>query len=566
MLRELIDNAALLNEEQSKRLFGVDAGAGAVEVQTESITSARTVWRNAHFQTTRTANRDNGDSLLEVARRISALPTTTTVSGHADRYGGNGVGSNGGSGRALVYKDVLLKGSGSTPLIGGNADLGHSSGGAYLEEAVRETIFCSIFENECPGSVLPILGIIDCGEITFWPKSGMPSGERNVLIVRPSVLRMGHFDRARFFKHSDPVFAGFEDAVRVKNVCDVALGDSDLIDVQRFFEQGLTNVIEQLAFGSVFGVQHNSLTSSNLTAVGGLLDFGASSAFPGWGAFHSATNEHSSVFSLLRVQWIFRSLAESITRYSSFPIYDFIVSITELDTLWSVLREKMISEMFYAIGFDDLSLKNMETGVRIEIAKILEEKYIELTNAGSKYFDYSEMASGSGFPLSSFWEANRSEVDKIGRILHESSGIELPMIAYRAEFMNQRRPTLYRERLKSRLHRTLSYLGAPSSIVSEISLTRLIAQEVVDGRRLCRTLPQNLAPYGYAVAEGLMLVVISQPDPAAASSCDVFVERVSASMSKRFPLNSVHKIRKDRKGFFRFEDGQEIIAISCTER
>src|ERR1700681_3918252 len=52
----------------------------------------------------------------------------------ADRYGGMGIGPNGGSGRAGYLAGVHIKGIGPTDLIGSGNDGFHATGSMYLQE------------------------------------------------------------------------------------------------------------------------------------------------------------------------------------------------------------------------------------------------------------------------------------------------------------------------------------------------------------------------------------------------------------------------------------------------
>ena len=78
-----------------------------------------------------------------------------TVIGVADRYGGIRIGHNGGSGRAVILNGYHVKGVGRTPLVSVLTEAGHASGGAYLEECVRETIFSELIAAEYPGGAVP---------------------------------------------------------------------------------------------------------------------------------------------------------------------------------------------------------------------------------------------------------------------------------------------------------------------------------------------------------------------------------------------------------------------------
>jgi hypothetical protein len=87
----------------------------------------------------------------------------------ADRYGGAGIGRNGGSGRNALVNGFLVKGVGRTPLVGQSTPLSHASGGAYLEECVREAIFSEVVSHDFPYGAVPALGILGTGLVQDWP-------------------------------------------------------------------------------------------------------------------------------------------------------------------------------------------------------------------------------------------------------------------------------------------------------------------------------------------------------------------------------------------------------------
>ncbi len=199
----------------------------------------------------------------------------------ADRYGGSGVGHNGGSGRTVTINGYLVKGVGRTPLVSRSTDLAHASGGAYLEEAVREAIFAEVFSAEFPHSAVPVLAIVETGLVQRWNTENGPKDERRVLIVRPCMLRGAHFERALGFDSGLPQ-EGKRDARRVQAVfqhCVAALGQ---IALEQSIADFGVRLARQVAYGFAHRIAHSSPNSSNTALDGRLLDFGAACALPSW--------------------------------------------------------------------------------------------------------------------------------------------------------------------------------------------------------------------------------------------------------------------------------------------
>ncbi len=250
--------------------------------------------------------------LLEKCAFITAKQEFDEI-GWADRYGGIGIGMNGGSGRAVLLNGYNIKGVGKTELIGVGTDEHHASGGAYLEEAMRETIFSEIIDQRYPHGAVSTIAIIDTGINHDWPEdiSDIPS-ERRVLIIRPSFLRPAHFERA-FLHRADNKKVGYIDTQRVKNNIEKLIEFGDLKEI---YSNLFLNWSEQLAFSLASRLSHGADTSSNITLDGKIVDFGSSSALPGWYSVTIAENMTTTGFELLPLQNIILSIFYYLERYT----------------------------------------------------------------------------------------------------------------------------------------------------------------------------------------------------------------------------------------------------------
>jgi hypothetical protein len=217
---------------------------------------------------------------------------TDFVSGFADRYGGIGIGYNGGSGRNTRIHQYFVKGSGRTRLVSPLTDLSHASGGAFLEEAIREAIYSEIVRQLFPYSAVPILAIIDTGIDQVWPPHIVPNVERRVLVVRPLFLRPAHFERAAGFV-TDNHLEGAIDQMRVAATFSMYSKLNGSNSLEHEFESFAGKWAHQLAFGFVHRLPMGNNTTSNISLDGRLLDFGAMSAVPTWGRFVVSKNPDS---------------------------------------------------------------------------------------------------------------------------------------------------------------------------------------------------------------------------------------------------------------------------------
>lgn len=208
----------------------------------------------------------------------------------ADRYGGNGLGRNGGSARCAVIGDVQIKGVGLTGLFNRSSDLPgdkwHSTGAVTLIEVGREAVFSSICDAVLPYGAVASLAIISTGTLTpnpDWQPGGLEMVPR-MLLLRRFATRPAHFLRNLLFVPGP----GMEsDGVRVRRamsgfaqVLSKELGapESDPIN------GGLIGLAHRVAFQQAAAhakrLFHAALSPSNIALDGRYLDFGTMSAVP----------------------------------------------------------------------------------------------------------------------------------------------------------------------------------------------------------------------------------------------------------------------------------------------
>lgn len=268
------------------------AATGHVPMAMKRLTDARVVWINGRVPIARTSRAEAADGAGDedlLARYafvadVNGNPSLNAQDaplGHADRYGGAGLANNGGSGRAVVLNGRHVKGIGRTPLIGAGTDEAHASGGAYLEEVVRESMLAEIAAAEFPWGAVRTRAIIDTGLRVVWDEDQGPRPERRCLMVRPAVLRPGHFERAIGHRSAHPN-EGAADAERVAAMFRAVVDRWGAAQVVRTFDALAPRWAQQAAYGFVHRLTHGAYTSSNLALDGALLDFGAMRSLPSW--------------------------------------------------------------------------------------------------------------------------------------------------------------------------------------------------------------------------------------------------------------------------------------------
>src|SRR5690606_31109938 len=108
----------------------------------------------------------------------------------AERYGGFGLGTNGGGARVANINDAQIKGIGANALAGQGAPKSHSYGGLDIQSAVKEIIYSRLLNKISPIGAQAIQGLILLDEV-----SALHNGKKapSVLMVREPVARPGHF-------------------------------------------------------------------------------------------------------------------------------------------------------------------------------------------------------------------------------------------------------------------------------------------------------------------------------------------------------------------------------------
>ncbi len=201
----------------------------------------------------------------------------------ADKYGGTGIGSNMGSGRAASSGLVQIKGIGITPLVNKNTPIDHAHGGASLEESIREAIWGEVNHKELPYGSNRVIAIIDTGTFTEWVDGGR---EKRALIIREDPLRPAHFLGSIFSEES----AQIKEA-RIKDVTNnskqllkplIPLEIKSGNEVKEGFREYTKRVARQYGTAHAKRLFHSATSESNFDLHGKFLDFGTETYVPSY--------------------------------------------------------------------------------------------------------------------------------------------------------------------------------------------------------------------------------------------------------------------------------------------
>ncbi|MFL1526381.1 hypothetical protein [Pseudomonas sp. O230] len=203
----------------------------------------------------------------------------------AERYGGDGILSNGGGGRCGFDGVWQLKGLGPNQLVGKDVDADHGDGNLSLDTAIYESIWSEIINAALPFGAIRTVAVLDSGRSFEERGISTPRG----LLVRQPVVRPAHFIRAIYFKEQQFDRLS-EDALRVKAVIvklidflpgtGVATTTSNMSDRLRLglFELA-ARFAEQFAAAKAKHIIHYNVSASNLSLDGAWLDLSGTRLF-----------------------------------------------------------------------------------------------------------------------------------------------------------------------------------------------------------------------------------------------------------------------------------------------
>jgi hypothetical protein len=249
------------------------------------LKDARCIWLNDVL-----CEEDVEDEEMAVARKIFAdafsyvVPGGVTFDGFefdetdtkfmlAERYGGFGIGSNGGGARCGSLGPFQVKGCGKNLLAGPDQDVHHSYGGFKAVYAIHEALYASILETILPLGAARILGVILTGASGAYVKKDIERGW-GALMVRDAVLRPANFLRARSFRPTKETRR-----VVVSDVARVRRANRELYRLlgsearfDKYIKRFLSNCANQFIFARMMRLSHGAVTASNIAIDGRWLD------------------------------------------------------------------------------------------------------------------------------------------------------------------------------------------------------------------------------------------------------------------------------------------------------
>lgn len=479
-----------LSADMAGMLFG--EGRHAVPLPLRKLPGARLLWLNRRaMQSDPAFARLNGDPgaygrhLLDTCAYVTddADPLMPDATGYADRYGGAGIGRNGGSGRAAVIGGYHVKGIGRTPLIGAQTDRAHASGGAYLEECVRETIHAEVLAMEFPHGAIPTLAIIDTGLRQYWRDDPHKPYERRVLMVRPCMLRPAHFERAPDFESANPA-EGMLDMERVRHMYATAAAGCGAEPLRAAFQAFPLRWATQLAYAYAHRLSVGGHSTSNICLDGQMLDFGACSALPSWASITMLPGASPAGAEFQALAQAVQSLAYYSARCLARSLPDGAAIQSALEQAWHQHQHTLACEVLRLCGVPRRLAVNAMHGEHASALRMVIGRLFG--HWAREQFDIMEFTPSPriAWDLPEVWLPAPPRHLAALRALLEQIAIPLTtaQLHARSRQISSPRPSLYREELKHRLFPRVERHGWTPAEEAD-ALAALIAAEVARARR-----------------------------------------------------------------------------------
>ncbi|MDR6790638.1 hypothetical protein J2Y58_004021 [Sphingomonas sp. BE138] len=268
---------------------------------------------------------------------------TASATGYFDRYGGDGMGKNGGSGRAVNLGAYNIKGVGRSALVSPMTDFAHASGYAFVEEALREVIMYQALEKVLPEGVVPVLAVIGLRKYVAWPEGSYPPGEYRVLIVRPRIARPAHLELANTYIPIDPTERRMDlDRVIGWRSLLGQNGNRDLLDaIAETYKRWSSRYAKSLLHNWSLG----GMSPSNIDVTGRFLDFGGACELPSIGNYAVGY----AAWSWDEIKTIKRSISSLVTSMLGTPRADKRTA-TEIQNIWQDANFAFMTSLVSELG------------------------------------------------------------------------------------------------------------------------------------------------------------------------------------------------------------------------
>lgn len=299
-----------------------------IECKLSNTPDTKTLWKDSA---------ESNSSTTEFASQYSYLISNTeafanvtldernAIKAKIERYGGSGLGGNGGGARAANISGAQVKGVGANILVGEGVPSHHGYGGLDIYCAVIEIIFTHLLNR-----ITPCGAIANKGLILIDRHAGSYDGKEcwAVLLVREIPLRPGHFLHANDFKPKSSVnwtYKSEESRIRtIYRDIDNTVGSSDFVV---YLGKFLAATASQFAFARMSRLLHGGLSESNMSMDGKWLDVPLVGFVPAGKNWSQQSDIYSEPFEALKFigQCTYNYTKYTINPLNPQPLYNYYI-------------------------------------------------------------------------------------------------------------------------------------------------------------------------------------------------------------------------------------------------
>jgi len=337
----------------------------------------KTVWTNK-----------NRIDLIEAEKYAYCVPilgesesayASEQVTLYAERYGGAGLGRNGGGARCGNLENVQIKGSGRNQLVGQASDYWHTYGGESISGSIRDALWGEICHNVLPHKSARIFHIIETGTSVL--KFDDAQRTNRSLTLRETTLRPAHFIRALRFRRSDELRHNLiSDSARTGNAVQIIQHSLtrfnpcfEKLDLSDCLESMFKRFADQAAAARAKRIVHGAITASNICVDGSWVDFGTISTVSDYGPIKiGRTLPHADSSS--QIFDIAEGLSNALNRYLPASVSKSLPSKTDLATIYlDRLKERRKWEFLKLTGIPERALSVLPDNMTADAYHVFEE-------------------------------------------------------------------------------------------------------------------------------------------------------------------------------------------------
>jgi len=378
-----------------------------------------------------------GDDLASYTREKFTL--------EAERYGGRGVGVNGGGVRCGNHNKFQIKGVGKNPLVGRHMDIWHAHGGCNVVEGIFEAFWSEVCHKALPYGSVRTAGLIYTNTHTIAKTARGINPSKRILIIRDRCVRPAHFIRAANYDAIvDAWNDDYKDSKRTReaiiyltsSITSLVSNPKDFhlksIAVNQFIFSMANRFAHQIASARAKRIPHGSLNCSNISVDGRYVDFGTMTSVPSFSRLKVAVGGADSWQDEVPLYKSLSSLIFFLKKYGSADITKDLIS-PEISIQWlkRLLSGHLQNEFLKLTGIPGNALHNIPSAIRDRLWFFL-LRIISTTGQSPSYIHLAEIHSqGNLSKILSISAASRN-LDK----LFNSLSSQIPDENVRAGFVH----------------------------------------------------------------------------------------------------------------------------------